>query len=358
MSRSFRVSAGLLIVLSVLVLASPATAQWQVGDDKTNVKFGILVQPRAEMIDGDDTAQNLFFRRLRLIAGGKLNDKITFFIDTDVPNLGKGEGAGGTKNAGDIFFQDVALMYQYSPDQYVDAGMLLPALSHHGGQSAASQLATDYSPYAFLASGPTTSRVGRDYGVRLRGYVAGDHLEYRAGVYQGVRGPGSSNSLRFAGRLVYNVFEAEKGLFYGGTYLGKKKVLSFGASIDTQEEYSTTAVDMYWDQPVGAGGNAVVVQADWMNHDGDTFLPSFPEQNILIVEGGYYFGGSKLLPFVQYSTRDFDAATGVDEEKMLVGLGWMLDGHGRNVKFSWAQISPDGGDDLTELMVQFQLFKF
>ena len=346
------------VVFASLFGALPAHAQWELTSGDTSIKFGFLVQGRAESLEtGDVTAENLFFRRLRLLAGGKLTDRLTFFFETDSPNLGKGEGPNGTKNASDIFIQDFVLTYRFADDQFLDVGMILPALSHNANQSAISLLATDYGPYSFLTAGPLNTRVGRDYGVRARGYVLGDHLEYRAGVYQGLRGPGSSNSLRFAGRLVYNVFEAEKALFYGGTYLGAKKVLSFGASLDHQEDYDTMGLDVYFDGPM-SNGNSATFQANWMQHDGDSFLAALPEQDNLLVEAGYHFKAAKLMPFVQYAARDFDSPTGNDEDKVQVGLGWMLQGHGRNLKLSVARITPDLGPDSTEVWLNFQAFRF
>ena len=347
----------IVVVLGCLLVAPDGSAQWKIeNEDGLSLKFGFLVQARGELLDSDDaTAQNLFFRRLRLLAGGTLNDRLSFFFETDSPNLGKGTADGG-KGSSDLYIQDFVLIYKWSDDQYIDAGMLLPAISHNSNQSAASLLATDYGPYSFLASGPTTSRVGRDYGLRARGYVLDDHLEYRLNLLQGARGSDSANDLRLLGRVVYNVFEPEKGLFYGGTYLGKKQVLSIGASIDKQEEYQSTAVDLFWDQPI-AGGNGVTFQADWINYDGDTFFPQLPEQDAILVEAGYYFSQSKLLPFVQYSSRDFAGAT-PDQDRIQVGLGWMFDGHGRNLKVSYAQNSTDGGPDVDEIWVNFQLFRY
>lgn len=347
-----------VLLVGCLLFAFGASAQWEIkNEDGSSIKFGFLVQARGELLDSDSaTAQNLFFRRLRLLAGGTLNERFSFFLETDSPNLGRGTSSGG-KGESDLFLQDFVLMYKWSDDQFIDAGMILPALSHNSNQSAASLLATDYGPYSFLASGPTTSRVGRDYGVRARGYVLDDRLEYRLSLLQGARGSDSSNGLRTVGRLVYNVFEPEKGLFYGGTYLGTKRVLSFGASMDRQEEYQTTAVDVFWDQPL-PGGNGVTLQADLMRYDGDTFFPQFPEQDALLVEAGYYFGESRLLPFVQYSSRDFNASATPDQDKIQVGLGWMFGGHRTNLKLSWAQISTDGASDVDEIWLNFQVFRY
>jgi len=353
--------AGAVGALVCLLAAAPAVqAQWQIQteDGTSSIKFGFLVQGRAESLDiGDDTSQNLFFRRLRLLAGGKLNDKLSFFLETDSPNLGKGDGNGG-KNTGDVYIQDFVITWKPQSDAFnLDIGMLLSELSYNSNQSAVSLMATDYGPYSFVWSGPITARVGRDYGVRARGYLANDHVEYRASVLQGNRGDGNSNSFRFVGRLMFNVFDAQKGLFYTGTTLGKKQLLSFGASYDTQEDYEAYSVDAFWDQPIGAG-NGLTLQADWSHLDGDVFLPALPKQDNLLVEAGFYVASTKLLPFVQYSERDFDNPAQADQDKVQLGLGYMFAGHKGNLKLSYAQIGTDGGDDVDEIWLNCQVFTF
>lgn len=348
-----------MVLACALVAASPLQAQWQIStEDGSSIKFGFLAQARAESVDvGADTAQNLFFRRLRLLAGGKINDQLSFFFETDSPNLGKGS-ADGSKDAGDIFIQDFVITWKPKSDAFnLDVGMLLNELSYNSNQSAASLMATDYGPFSFVWSGPLTARVGRDYGVRARGYVANDRLEYRAAVLQGNRGVGNDNSFRFLGRLMLNIIGNQKGLFYTGTTLGKKQLLSVGASYDKQEDYEAYTGDVFWDQPVG-GGNGFTLQGDWMHLDGDVFLPSLPEQDDLMLEAGFYIASVKLLPFIQYADRDFDDAARADDDKVQVGLGYMFNGHNGNLKFSYGKIGVDGGDDRDEFWINFQVFKF
>lgn len=357
--RRFRVAGAVAVLACALAAAPGAQAQWQIQtDDGASIKFGFLVQARAESVDvGADTAQNLFFRRLRLLAGGKINDQLSFFLETDSPNLGRGTADGG-KDAGDIFIQDFVITWKPKSDAFnLDVGMLLNEVSYNSNQSAASLMATDYGQNSFVWSGPLTARVGRDYGVRARGYLAGDHVEYRAAVLQGNRGVGNDNSFRYLGRVMFNVFDAQKGLFYTGTTLGKKQLLSFGASVDKQEDYETYGVDAFWDQPMG-GGNGLTIQADLSHLDGDVFLPSLPEQDNLLVEAGFYVASTKLLPFIQYSDRDFNDPGRADDDKVQVGLGYMFAGHNGNLKVSYGQIGTDGGDDRDEFWLNFQVFKF
>jgi hypothetical protein len=224
-------------------------------------------------------------------------------------------------------------------------------------QSAASLLTTDYGANSFAWAGALDTRVGRDYGVRARGYLLNDRLEYRASVLQGYRGPGSSNDLRFLGRLMFNVFEAQKGLFYTGTTLGRMQILSFGVSFDTQEDYETISVDGFWDQPL-AGGNSLTVQANWSRVDGDDFLTSLPKQDNLMLEAGFLHAASKLMPFAQYTEKDLDSAALGDVKKTQVGLAYWFAGHNGSLKLSYTSTDQDGAEDVDEWWLQLQIFRF
>ena len=361
-NRIRRFHAGPAALLCTLLCAAPAAqAQWEIKPtDGSSIKFGFLMQGQAESVDvnlaggGQDTSDNLFFRRLRILAGGKINDQWSYFFETDSPNLGK-----GAKGENDMYIQDFVVTYRPSSDAFMlDVGMLLDPVTYNSNQSAATLLATDYGPYSFAWNGPLTTKVGRDYGVRARGYLFSDHLEYRASILQGNRGTNSTNDLRFFGRLMFNVFEAQKGLFYTGTTLGKKKLLHFGVSFDKQDDYETFSADAFWDQPIGSSGNGLTMQANYSNLDGDVFLTSLPEQTNLMLEAGFYIASMKLLPFVQYAEQDFDDGALADNDKFQIGLGYMFAGHNGNVKLSYGQLGTDGADDRDEIWLQLQLFKY
>ncbi len=247
-------------VLLLSVAVSPAAAQWQLEskDGTSSIKFGVLIQPQAELLETADqeaTSTNLFVRRLRLVVGGALGEHWSFFFETDSPNLGKtnpnaGVGTPGLKDQGDLYVQDAYLTYSRGQAFKVDAGMMMLPHSRHGTQSAATLLAVDYGPYTFLDSGPGGERVGRDYGVQLRGYPAGQKLEYRLAVSQGVRGPEARNPLRITGRAVYYPFGAETGFFYGGTFQGTKRQLGVGGGFDVQEDASIYSADFFFETPL------------------------------------------------------------------------------------------------------------
>jgi len=367
--KTSEVQRWLLILAAGVMLAAlplPIDAQWQVTspDGKSSLKLGVLLQPQAELIETSDAehhSQNLFLRRARLLLGGTYSERWSFFLETDSPNLGKGKSDGTKTN--DLFVQDVFVTYSTGDAFKVDAGMMLMPLSHNHETSAGALLPVDYGAFCFLASDPTTSKVGRDYGVQARGYVLGKHLEYRLGAFQGFRGSdlaggsgAGSEPFRITARAVWYPFEAETGYFYTGTTHGTKKILALGASYDAQSSYSSIAADLFYDQPIPSG--AVTLQVGLTRLDGDDFLASLPEQDTLLVEASYYSKKLRLGPFVQFATRSFAApdTTHRDEERAQAGLAWWLSGHKSNLKAGWTRITRDGAPDRDQLQLQLQVF--
>jgi hypothetical protein len=78
----------------VLLATTPARAQLQLGNEDANIKFGFQGQFWADW-NQDVTSgsqgyqQNLYMRRGRFMAGGNIGKNISFFFETDDPNLGK-----------------------------------------------------------------------------------------------------------------------------------------------------------------------------------------------------------------------------------------------------------------------------
>jgi hypothetical protein len=343
--------------------AAPSRAQFAVTsqDGKSSFKLGVLLQPEGEWIDsadGEHTSQSLFMRRMRLLLGGKLGDKLSFFVDTDSPNYGRA-GADGKKNDVNMYVQDAFLTYSVSPTVMVDAGMMLLPLSHNTQQGATTLYAIDYGPGSFAASAPMGSKVGRDYGTQLRAYLLSNHLELRGAVTQGVRGTDSSLPLRTTFRAVYYLFDAETGFFYTGTSFGKKRLVAFGASYDRQRDYSTLAGDVAVDYPVGKAGDTVTFQADYVKYDGGDMLGgALPEQDAMLVEGGYYFARVKVSPFLQYSRRTYQRFAIPTETYSQLGLTWWQSGHTFNLKLGVGRIEKEGYEDRTQVLLQAQLFYF
>jgi len=330
-----------------------------VDSEDTTVKFGFLTQPQFESLknsSGDDYTNTVFFRRLRLMAGGKITDKLSFFLESDSPILGK-ELPDGTHYA-EIFLQDAIVSYAFRPEFQLTGGMILIPLSRNSGQSAASLLPIDYGPYSFLSAGITRTKFGRDYGVIARGYIK-NHLEYRVGMFRGNRNHDGDFPYRYLARIVYYPFDVDTGFFYAGPSFGKKRIIGIGASFDRQGTYSANSVDVFVDQPLN-NGDAITVRADFIRYDQQTAFKDLsapmPTQNVWLVEGNYYFNKAKVAPFIQFASRNFTDPESSDHKKIQGGIAYYPLQNKINIKAGFGRLLQTGEPDRNQFIVQTQLF--
>jgi hypothetical protein len=353
--------AGAICILAALCWL-PAHGQWRIpspaGED-SELKLGLLSKVRAEQRDAaasDGTVRDVYVRNLRFLVAGQLSERLSLFFETDAPNLGR-TGADGSKGDSDVFIQDFVLTYSLGENLFLDGGMLLTDLSYNHSQSAASHMLLDYGPYTFLESGPLDERVGRDYGLRLRGYAGEGALEYRASVLSGLRGEDGTAPYRYTLRVQWYPLEPLRGLFYQGTGFGKKRVLAVGASYDGQDDYETVSANLYGELPI-EGGNAVTWLLETISFDGGDFAPGLPEQQTLLAQAGYHFAGPRLTPFVRYAERDYDEEALADEDRLQLGLSWFPSEHRWNLKAAFERLEVTGLPDRDRVSIQAQLFAF
>jgi hypothetical protein len=355
--------------------APPPTAftPLKIESPNASIKLGLLAQPQFESVGSPNPAlsgasNNFYLRRIRLLVGGSLFGKFEYFFDTDSPNLNKAN-AEGVKSAG-LGVQDAFVTFKAYEDYFkIDAGYMLPPLAHNAVQSAATLYGWDYFANSFRHANAFNSEgdVGRDAGVQLRGLVADNHLEYRVGIFQGLREPATMTEVqahnfpRIAGRLQLNLLDPETGFFYAGTYLGTKRVLSFGASYDFQSSYHHWSVDGFLDLPLGPGG--LTAQVNVVKWNGGDFLAAgaLPNQTAFMAEAGYRFDAVQLSPILRYEYRNAAAQTAAvpDEARYGIGLAYWPFAHNVNVKAFYTRIQPK--PDLhgyNQFNLQWQLYFF
>ncbi len=352
--------------LAVLMLYSaPARAQLAVSAGDVKINVGVLGQFQADTIDntgGAGNTSNLFVRRFRVLLGGQVAKNVTFFVDTDAPNLGRVLPTG-KNNQPSVFLQDAFGTFKAADAFMLDAGLMFVPFARNALQSATTLLPIDYGAYTFTQSAPTQSTTGRDTGFQARGYVLRQHLEYRLGAFEGRRNSLSNNGFRYAGRVQLDVFDPEVAFFYPGTYLGKKRVLALGAAFDRQGDYRGYALDAFLDHPAGPG--ALTAQFDYSRFNGHTFLFTVPLQNDVLVEAGYLIAAIKLTPVVQWQRRNgpditdsFGVVASIDETRTSVGANFWWAGHNANIKAAYTRIAPAVGRRQNEFTLQLQLFYF
>lgn len=352
MSTSIRVRAA-VVAASVCLAPAAAGAQAIIKvNDSVSVRVGFLGQMWADFSQNvrqdSSYAQSLFLRRVRLIVSGQIGSKLSFFYQTDNPNLGR-TGPGFTKSLGTGFItQDAYLEVKPGASNalLIEGGLLLIPLCRNCYASAASLLPIDYSSYSFLQSGPTASSVGRDVGFEAKGLLVGQRLEYRVGVFSGARLANAatptvqtgSNSLRAAGHLMFNFLETETpGYVMPGTYLGQRRIFNIGVGGDVQSRYKAIAGDAFLSYPIGANG--VTLAGTYIRYDGGTFFPTLPRQNTFEVEGGYHFTAARITPWVKFETRSINSAflslANQDDHRIQIGGTYYVSGYNLNVKAAY-----------------------
>ena len=327
-------------------------------NEDVNFKVGVLGQFQADWLEGAGTeeAPNLFIRRVRLLVGGQIARNVSFFVETDAPNLGK-KLADGKSITPQLVVQDAYGEFRLRDWLLVDAGLMLVPFSRNSVQSAATLLAIDYGPYSFAQSVPTQCTAGRDTGIQARGHFLGSRIEYRVGAFQGAHRPDLEPSARFIGRVQYQFLETEgTGFFYAGSHLGTKRVAALGAGFDVQGDYRAQVVEFFLDHPLGPG--SLTAQLAYNHFDGGSTLPSLPDQEVVLVETGYFLPRLKLTPVLQFTRRDGATGTLADETRWSAGLNYWWQRHNANVKAAYGRIDGAGGARRGEFTVQLQLFYY
>ena len=349
-----------LSLASLVCCAVPARAQVLIKvNEDVNFKLGVLGQFQADWLEDavdDDTAQNLFIRRVRLLFGGQVAKNVTFFVETDAANLGKTLPTGKNISPG-VIVQDAYGEFKLHNAFALDAGLMFVPFSRNSVQSAATLLPIDYGGYTFSTSGPTQSTVGRDTGFQAKGYFLANRLEYRAGAFQGARDVNSHRSFRYVGRVQYQLLEPEApGFFYTGTYLGTKKVAAVAAAFDTQSDYHAYDADVFVDYPAGNG--AVTAQLAWNRIDGGGTFLALPKQNVVLLELGYFVRPLKITPILQFTNRSIVNTDAGDETRWSFGVNYWWAGHNANIKAAYNRIDPRLLRSQNGFTIQLQVFYF
>ena len=350
-----------------------------------SLKVGLLLQPQFETIGSstaanEGSANNLFVRRARLLIGGTLFKNFEYFFETDTPNLFKADAAGA-KSIPAMWVTDAFMTWKaYDDFLKFDVGYMLTPGAHNALQGAGTLLGLDYfsnsfnHQFVFNTGGPLVPVAGRDAGLEVRGLLLDNHIEYRAGLFQGLRRApeaavppdttgeiASQNMFRFAGRLQINLLDAETGFFYAGTYLGKKKVASVGAALDVQSSYVHWAVDGFLDMPAGPG--SLTAQVNFSKWNGGTFIPpnmamppqpQLPNQTALMAEAGYRFDAFPIAPIAKIELQNF-ADSDAANTRIGGGLAYFPYGHNVNLKAFFTNINAKPATGDSHSYNQFQL---
>jgi hypothetical protein len=328
-----RFVAAMAVAAVLLPAVANAQAIIKVNDDVW-FRFGIQLQGWADWNQSpvnNGYAENLYLRRDRFLVTGSVAPGVTFFFQTDQPNLGKTVKTSLTTG---FVVQDAWMEWKINDAFAIDGGKFLVPLSRNELQSTVSFLTLDISPTSTVFLAPTGTDATRDTGFEAKGYlINGGHLEYRYAVMQGIRQEGSRNGFRNSAYLQYDFFDTERGYVYAGTNLGNKKILALSGGYDGQSNYHAYSADLFWNLP-DAAKDELGGQVQWVHYDGNTFIPTLPRQNDYLVELAYYISAAKFQPFGKWEQQKFVADSQMKNDVTRWGAGFHYYVYGQNLKLS------------------------
>ena len=400
----------LAAVLALILLSAPASAQVIVKvNDTVNFRLGFQLQGWADFNQdpiSEGYSQNMFLRRVRLIMAGNVAKNVSFFFQTDDARLGN---APKDLTAGFVVQDAFGEWKPLGNDMFaIEVGKMLVPFTRNSLQSTSSHLSLDGGTWTFLqdagAGNGLQGDAGRDVGFQFKSYLADDHLEIRAGVFDGFRAPANAggasarNPFRIVGRVVYNFFDTEKGYVPVGTNLGKKRILAIGGGYDTQGGYTSPATttlpagkgwegyggDFMIDWPLGKtdpvnGQDAITAHVDYIHFDGgcranaagivqsNCLIPLLQQQEELFTDFGYYSNVIKLQPFIRFETRNYKDTLQQTKNlrRYMGGFNYYIAGQNLKITAAWEKIVPgtkprptDPIKNTNHFVVQFQVYYF
>ena len=259
---------------------------------------------------GTDSTTDIFFKRNRLMMSGSLDDVYGFYSAVQFQGderIYPTQVADTQQKSFDII--DTFFTADYTDTFRLRAGLTKDPMIREQNESCFDPLSVDRSYFSYT----NLARLNRDFGVLLWGNVADAMFQYRLAAMKGnddINDP--KNSLRYTARVHVSLLDPESSLTYRGSYLGKKKVLTFGAGYQTESEavygnvaalslskdYKAYTYDVFFEYPIAAGtftASGAYLKADF---DG-AYEGADPDPRSAGVNGeknGWYAKAGYLLP--------------------------------------------------------------
>ncbi|MFO7595984.1 MAG: porin [Desulfocurvibacter africanus] len=339
------------VVNSIVLLALVPAGAWAGAkipiDDEASIEIGYLLQTQYRYANLDldtgteDGNHDFILRRGRLRLAATLTEDIGLFLQTEAT---AGMNGGPTVRLIDAFgtlrLAEPAVLY--AGEHMAPAGREIttnpaallaidrPAITNYNltwGLGARPQFNTaDYPDGDLGLEGRTNVR---DIGATLFGALSAHeelHFKYYAGFYEGVdAAPEDSASPRFTARLQANLFDPEPDYYNLGTYLGEKRTVALGTSVDLQNDiardedtgrnvdYRWWELDLFVEHALGPGSVTMEWIYQLLELDGARAL--LEAENItrdarrtegqgFATQVGYYLEQYKLQPWAGYELWD------------------------------------------------------
>jgi len=386
--RKVAVLTGVLVGVLVVWLSAPwAGVELQIDQD-SNLELGFRLQTQflsstnSQADAEDDHEEKFLLRRARIRLGGSVTKWVKFFIQ--VGSDSQEDGSVGDAEVIDGFIN----LHLLEQAQIIMGEHMAPAGRQHLTSSAAMMAIdrpgiTNYNLTWGLDGGAVFNtavlddgnldlsgdgNVNRDIGATLFGSISFTekfHAKYYVGGYTGIQFMNNAEDKeRVTGRVQLNFFEPEPGYYNLSTYLGAKKTVAIGASIDHQQRIARDTItndnvnyiyysfDAFADIPVGPGSTTFEAGYSNLDLEDSTSLrdsASGPPKNAKETEGkgfyvqsGYYLESLNLQPWALFERWDSDASDDVGSwSAWRVGVSYFIKGHNANIKVGFEQFRAD-----------------
>jgi len=323
----------------------------------------------------DDTGLNDFMlRRAYLYIKGQVTPYFGFFTHIASDRLGQ-QGLDDSSNGlgSGVAIRDMWITLNLHEAFKLQVGrMYIPFTRNYGTTSTKALLTTDldWAQGGIRSNIFYPSKVGRDDSATLWGNIKGGLVQYRFMVGDGVESDTTNpdDNLRFAGRISVSIFDPETAWFNPGTYLGKKRVLSFGGGADyqkglmfgdEQDDYFAWTADVFYDQPLGSSG-AITFEGAYINIDNSpnsiTYTQFSPGNDgyIISLKAGYFFlkklGPGQFQPFAHWQYIDVNE-DGKDGTNVYgCGLNYYIKGVANKISLDFSYV--DQKEEITDENIQ------
>jgi len=308
---------------------------------------------------------DIFFRRNRLSLNGQVDDTYGFIfsIQQEGDNRIEDITVSNSRLASKFDVLDAYVRADFTDYFRLRVGLTKDQLVRENIEGCFDPLSADRSLFIYT----DLPRLDRDYGLVIWGNLLDAKLQYRLAATRGDDTGNNPNSdLRYTGRVHVTLLDPESSLIYRGTYLGEKKVLTFGAGYQYQpgvvygnlaasslaKDYEAWTADGFFEYPTTAG--TFTLSAAYLNEYFDNaYEGGDPDPRSVGENGqkkGWYSKAGYLLPnkigpgkiqlfgrFEQWKFAELTAGT--FNQKMnwgAAGVNYLLKGQDLRVTFQYS----------------------
>ena len=321
----------------------------------------------------DGAGNDIFLRRNRITLMGQQSDVVGFYAQLEV---------GGDSRAGNddkpVSYRDAYITLDFTDATRFIVGRFKNTFTRENLEACLEPLTLDRADASYSPFGGT-----RDTGAAMWGNL-GDSaaFQYRVMVADGREGDDvARNSPRITTRVHWSGLDPEYDYGYRGTYLGTRRILTFGASYDYQadaayadytnlsdiKDYKAWTVDGFFEYPLESGTYTVSAAyynyglGNAINKNPDPTLPANTELEGFYVKAGYLFpqpvGIGRLQLFARHDGNDYNLTGGeLDRKINSAGANYYINGQRLKLTAEYQHVGFDNPDPNNRALQDYNQF--